>query len=162
MRLALLLVCLTAPGLASAQPPTATDAAVWATVLVAAYPASATVTVADSTLSLARAPRSIARWLPRSAVEDTAAFRDMLQRNHQAVPIISRVRDSLARASASRAAGLSRYVRFALPGFNARGDIAFVYGQFTCGPGCGWDEGFVLELRDGAWVVASRRRYSVT
>jgi len=159
---ALVYLALAYPAAAQLPKATATDSPVWASVLAAVYPDSVRVTIADSTVSLERAPRSATRWLPWSSVDDTAAFNDMLDRNRQAFLITSAVRDSLASAPRSRAGGPQRFVRFARPGFNARHDVAFVYGQFTCGLMCNWDEGFVLELHNGAWVVVARRRYSVS
>ena len=96
----------------------------------------------------------------RRSAEDSAAFVDMLGRNRRALYLARILRDSLLAPELRD--GEQRYASLALPGFNPRRDVAFVYGQFTCGRGCDWTEGFVLELRSGTWLVVARRRYSVS
>jgi len=121
--------------------------------------------MADSTINLARAPRSAARWVARDSAQDSVALIDMFARNQRAYVIDHTATTVTARAieaAIERAGAPERFVRLSMPGFNTRGDVAFVYGQFTCGAGCTWDEGFVLERRGTAWKVVARRRYSIS
>lgn len=165
MRATVVLLCLTLSQPAVAQHATAESSAnamIWSRVIAAAYPTATRVTFADSTIGLERAPRAVAAWIVRHSVEDSVAVMDMLDRNRHAFKIDSTLLAVLNGTAQKPPAPEPRFVRLAFPGFNARGDVAFVYGQFTCGRGCGWDEGFVLERRGSIWLVVARRRYSVS
>lgn len=144
-------------GVQGARPDTTAAVAIWSSVIATVYPDGGGVVLADSTIDLARAPRRMDRWLPSQRGGDSAAVLDMLTRNRHVAAV-----DSVARHRIQRSGSEPRHVRLALPGFDASGDIAFVYGHFTCGAGCGWDEGFVLERRGSTWTVVARRRYSVS
>jgi hypothetical protein len=99
----------------------------------------------------------MSHWIIRADASDTIAVLDMLARNRTAALIARSTLSVLQRPGDP-----ARYAKLAHPGFSTHGDIAFVYGQFTCGPRCAWDEGFVLEWRGDTWVVVGRRRYTVS
>jgi len=154
---ATVLVLLAAPVAAQQRATNPATAAIWTAVIDAAYSPESGIALADSSLDLQRAPRGPDKWLPRYTGADSAALADMLTQNRTAVAL-----DSTLLLAVVRPGKMRRWVRLALPGFNAPGQVAFVYGHFTCGSGCGWDEGFVLELHAGRWTVVARRRYSIT